>query len=60
MPGKGNNVRRETQPPTEEDFELPINEEQFESMVYRFASIGLKQMDLEKVLETLRTAFNKT
>ena len=40
------------QPPTEEEFELPTNEEQFESMVDRFATIGLKRVDLEKVLET--------
>ena len=46
-------------PPSETDFELPANEEEFESMVDRFASIGLKRSDLEKVLESRRTAYNK-
>ena len=48
-----------TQPPTEAEYELPTNEEEFESMVDRFASIGLKRVDLEKVLESRRTAFNR-
>ena len=46
-------------PPTEEEFDLPINEEQYESMVDRFATIGLKRPDVDKVLESRRTAFNK-
>ena len=46
-------------PPTEGDFDLPMNEEQYESMVDRFATIGLKRPDLDKVLESRRTAFNK-
>ena len=46
-------------PPTEEDFDIPMNEEQYESMVDRFATIGLKRPDVDKVLEARRTAFNK-
>ena len=45
--------------PTPEEFELPENEQQYESMVDRFATIGLKRGDLDKVLESRRTAFNK-
>ena len=44
---------------TEEEFELPTNDQQYESMVDRFATIGLKRTDLDKVLESRRTAFNK-
>ena len=47
------------QAPTEEEFELPTNDQQYESMVDRFATIGLKRTDLDKVLESRRTAFNK-
>ena len=46
-------------PPTEEDFDIPTNEEQYESMVDRFATIGLKRPDVDKVLEARGTAFNK-
>ena len=52
-------VEHPTQAPSEEEFELPTNEEQYESMVDRFATIGLKRSDLDKVLESRRTAFNK-
>ena len=46
-------------PPTEEEFDLPTNKEHYESMVDRFATIGLKRPDVNKVLESRCTAFNK-
>ena len=36
-----------------------MNKEQYESMVDRIATIGLKRPDLDKVLESRHTAFNK-
>ena len=53
------NMPERTLAPTPEEFELPENEQQYESMVDRFATIGLKRGDLDKVLESRRTAFNK-
>ena len=46
-------------PPTEEDFDIPMNEKQYESMVNKFAMIGLKRPEVDKVLESRCTAFNK-
>ena len=45
--------------PTEADFEIPTSAEEYESMFDRFATIGLSRVDLDKVLESRRTAFNK-
>ena len=36
-------------PPTEEDFDIPMNEVQYKSMVAKFATIGLKRPDVDKV-----------
>ena len=52
-------MKETNQAPTKEEFELPANEQQYENMVDRFATIGLKRSDLDKVLEPRRTAYNK-
>ena len=45
--------------PREEEFGIPQSEHEFESMVERMATCGFSKSDLEKILETKRTAFNK-
>ena len=45
--------------PREEDFGIPTSETEYESMVERMATCGFSRTDLEKILETKKTAFNK-
>ena len=45
--------------PREEEFGIPTSEEEYESMVERMATCGFTRPDLDKILETKRTAFNK-
>ena len=44
--------------PREEDFGIPTSETEYESMVERMATCGFSRTDLEKILETKKTAFN--
>jgi hypothetical protein len=46
-------------PPREVDFGIPTSETEYESMVERMATCGFSRTDLEKILETKKTAFNK-
>ena len=46
-------------PPREEDYGIPTSETEYESMVERMATCGFSRTDLDKILETKRTSFNK-
>ena len=45
--------------PTKKQFNIPTTEEAYERMVDRFATVGMKRWEVDKVIETKTTAFNK-
>ena len=45
--------------PREEDFGIPQTETEYEAMVERMSTCGFNRADLDKILETKKTAFNK-
>ena len=46
-------------PPREVDYGIPTTETEYESMVERMATCGFSRTDLDKILETKKTAFNR-
>ena len=45
--------------PREEEFGIPTSEAEYSSMVDRMATCGFTRIDLDKIIETKKTAFNK-
>ena len=50
---------RSIEAPREEDFGIPQTEKEYEAMVERMSTCGFNRADLDKILETKKTAFNK-
>ena len=45
--------------PRKEQCDIPTNDESYEQMVDRFATVGLQRWDVDKTIEAKTTAYNK-
>ena len=46
-------------PPTEQDFDIPTSEANYESMIERFKTVGLTKKEADEAIKARTTAFNR-